>query len=561
MLLIKLKQLIKSQTFWLGTIFSLGIYLYFYKLGRIPSGFYIDEALPGYSAYSLLLTGKDEYGKLWPIVLRFYGSYNPFLFTYLVIPSISIFGLNAFSVRFVSALAGLLSAFVIYHLLCGCRFTKLKSTPLLGTLLFIISPWAILHSRVGYEVSLGFFFLTLGALFLWKSLVNSKHLIWAMTFLSLSTYAAYAERYVAPMILVGFLLIFKEKLFSKKHSRHIKKALLIGFVSQIPNIYLLFTPAFFPKSNLFGADNIAVQAEKVLLLPYNLSFALSYLREFLSQYVAYFSPKSLFFLPDPDLQRSIPELSTFYFWMVVPYCVGIYTLWKNKNDNFSKFVFLLVLVSPIPAALTRDPFSTHRAMPLLLPLILVISIGMDTLIKKFSKIGIISTLFLVLFSLLLLWRSYFVFLPQERAKVWGYGYEQLAEEVKKRSESNFIIDQSRIKPAYVQLAFHLKYSPEEFQKQVDQSIKASYYDRLDFNSHYKFANIETRNIKWENDIYEEQILVGDELAISTQQAEEHFLEKVFEIKSPVDEIIFVGYKTDPAQKCKSDPDNIHCSNI
>lgn len=561
MLLTKLKQLTESRMFWLGAIFLLGVFIYFYKLDKIPSGFYIDEALPGYNAYSLLLTGKDEYGKLLPVVLRFYGSYNPFLFTYLVIPSIAFFELNVFSVRFISALAGLLSMFVVYSFLHLSGILKEKVTPLLGALFLIISPWAILHSRVGYEVSLGFLFLCLGTLFLWRSLTDSKFLVHAMVFLSLSTYAAYAQRYVVPMILLGFILIYKKKLLSKRYSKHIKTAFLIGLVSQIPNIYILFTPAFFPKSNLLGADIIAAQAGKILFLPYNLSFVLSYIREFFSQYVAYFSPKSLFFLPDPDLQRSVPELSVFYFWMVIPYFVGIYILWKNKTKNFSKFVFLLALVAPVPAALTRDPFSTHRAMPLLLPLILVISVGMDTLINKFPKIGTFLTSFLVVFSLLLLWRSYFVFLPQERAKVWGYGHKQLAEEIRSRPESNFIIDQSRIKPAYIQMAFYLKYPPAEFQKQVDPSIKDNYYDKQDFNAHYKFANIETRNILWEDDIYKQQILVGDEYAISTQQAKEHFLEPVFEIRSPVDEIIFVGFATNPDKKCESDPDNVHCRGI
>ena len=86
-------------------ILLVGIYVYFYKLGEIPKGFYIDEALPGYNAYSILKTGKDEYGKYLPLVFRFYGSYNPPLYTYFTVLSVKVFGLNIFSVRFVSAMA------------------------------------------------------------------------------------------------------------------------------------------------------------------------------------------------------------------------------------------------------------------------------------------------------------------------------------------------------------------------------------------------------------------------------------------------------------------------
>src|SRR3990172_11807128 len=83
----------------IGLIFIVGAIVFFYKLDKIPPGFYIDEALPGYNAYSLLLTGKDEFGKSFPMFFRFYGSYNPPLFTYLVIPWVASLGLNIFAVR------------------------------------------------------------------------------------------------------------------------------------------------------------------------------------------------------------------------------------------------------------------------------------------------------------------------------------------------------------------------------------------------------------------------------------------------------------------------------
>jgi hypothetical protein len=35
-----------------------------------------------------------------------------------------------------------------------------------------------------------------------------------------------------------------------------------------------------------------------------------------SLYFAYFSPRNLFFDPDPMKTRAIPETSTFYFWKV-----------------------------------------------------------------------------------------------------------------------------------------------------------------------------------------------------------------------------------------------------
>ena len=158
-------------------------------------------------------------------------------------------------------------------------------------------------------------------------------------------------------------------------------------------------------------------------------------------------------------------------------------------------------------------------------------------------------IFFVLTSFVYLWRSYFVLLPKERARVWGFGFRELSEEIKKRSGEKFMIDQARSKPAYIELAFFLRYPPETFHQEVDAGIKKNYYTDPSFNENYKFGNIETRTLNWEEDIYKEQILVGDDLAISDEQVNEHFLIKVFEIKDPLDSTIFVGYKTNPRQKC------------
>ena len=543
-------------------IFAAGLFLYFYKLDSIPSGFYIDESTPAYNANSILLTGKDEYGKSFPVLFRAIGSYTPPLFIYSLVPFIKIFGLSIFSVRLTAVLFGLLSMFPIYFLLTNTDLIKRRASTYIGIFLFVISPWILLYSRAGYEVSLGFSLFTLGVCFVWFGLRKPFLLILGFGVLSLSTYAATPGRLLVPIFLISFILLFRVKILKK--TRSLFWAILVAISIQTPYLSILGTPAFFLKKNLLAIQNVATQAGKVSnLLPQSFSFILAYLREFLSQYAGYFSPRSLFFLPDPDPQRSIPELSVFYFWMIIPYIFGIFALWKTRKMDFSKFMILLIAVSPIPASLASDPFSTHRSITLLLPLIVVISIGLDRIIQSLPKKVWVSGLgFLLVFSLLLLWRSYFVFLPKERAKVWGYGFEQLANQIRLRPKEKFVIDQLRIKPAYIELAFFLRYPPGKFQQEVDQKIKENYYTDIIFSPEYNFANIETRTINWEEDIYRDQILVGDELAISEGQAKEHSLTKIFEIRDPLDRVIFQGFKTNPKQKCTSIAySNLHCRGL
>ncbi len=535
----------------LALIFAVGALVFFIKLSTIPSGMYIDETLPAYSAYSIIKTGRDEYGKVFPLVFRFYGSYNPPLFIYLTAIFESVLGLTPLAVRLPSSLAGLLSVIPIYLLLKD-KLLKNSLTSFVSGIFFVITPWIVLHSRVGYEVSLGYLLLSLGVYFTYRGLTQGKYLAVGMMFLSLSTYAAYAERFIVPFFIIGILIFFQRSLLIIKNKTNLLICALVGLVTQIPNLWLVTTPAFFPKQNLVGSGIVAASAEKIAhFLPYHVSFILAFLREFLSQYVTYFSPQSLFFVPDPDLQRSIPYLSVFYVWMIIPFFIGCFALYKNYKTTLGKVILTLLIVSPIPAALTLDPFSTHRALPQLLPLFLIIGLGIDWLLVKTTRArGLLLVVIVFAISLLFLWRSYFVLMPYTRAQYWGYGHEALTVFIQNHPNDQFVIDQTRIKPVYSQLAFYMKFDPAEFQKSIDPRLVTNYYNNLPFSGHFTFGNIDTRGIVWESDIYRDLILVGDDLTISDKQAEEHALTQVFTINDPRGDTLFKGFKTNPAKKCR-----------
>lgn len=553
-----------KEHFALALVVGFGLFLYLYKLDQIPSGFYVDEALTGYNAYSLLQTGKDEYGKLFPIALRFFGSYTPPLYTYLTIPIIALFGLNIASVRLLSVLSGASCIMVVYFLLKELNLAKSKFTPVIGAFLFALSPWNVFYSRVGYEVHLAFLIFSLGTLLTWIGINRKpKYIIYGFSLLSLSTYAAHTQKFLVPIVVVGLLVLFRQEFAKRQLKKNLYQGLIIALIIQIPNLYLLSTPAFFTKTSLFYYSTVISQAEKIgNLIPMLFSSPLAFTREVLSQFITYFSPRSLFFLGDADPQRSIPELSVFYQWMIIPYLLGLFAFWKNRKKNSVKYILLFAFTVPLPTTLVGDPFSTQRALPLLLPIIIIIGVGMDKLIYQ-KKLQLWVPIFIVLIatSLLLLWRSYFVLFPNERAVIWGKGFQQLAFEIKQRPKDNFVIDQARSKPAYIELLFFLKYPPEKFHDEVSPTIKSNYYTDTAFDQNYKFANIETRNIIWEEDIYQEQILVGDALAISEQQVKEHFLEKEFEIKSPLSETIFIGFRTSSTNKCTAEYNKVHCKGI
>lgn len=159
----------------------------------------------------------------------------------------------------------------------------------------------------------------------------------------------------------------------------------------------------------------------------------------------------------------------------------------------------------------------------------------------------------------MLWRSYFILLPSERTIIWNFGYKELARQIKDHPEINFVVEQGLDKPGYAELAFFLKTRPEILQLAVDQEIKKDYYNLGKFTPNINFENISMRRVDWEKDIYKKQALVADEIAISKNQAKEHFLEEMFKISDPRGYSIFIGYMTNPEKKCEAtDYNSIYC---
>lgn len=536
------------NTLLLGLVLVVAVLLRFYKLAEIPGGVYVDEAAIGYNALSLAETGKDEFGKNYPIFFRSLGTYSSPLYVYFVSVILRFRELDIFSVRVLSGASGVIATIFVYLILKKIGPFKADLMNVLAAFIFTTLPWTVFTSRGIHEPMFAFSLLLAGV---WLWLLSEKksfYTIPSLILFAVSTYAYQAERLIV-WLLVPFLFWYT----GKKRTKYFIIGLILFLLIQLPQILISFTPGFSRRaSGLFYLETIKEQAGKINFLPDFLSLPLSFAREFEGRFLTYLSPRSLFFEGDPDLQRSLPELASGYPWMVIPYLIGIYLLFVNWETKQVKFLLFFSLVSITPAALTGDPFASLRALTFSFPLAVILTLGVEKIREHIPRL-----LFLCLFiaamtgSGLYLWRSYFVLLPNERAKTWGYGLEELAGKIARDLDTHYLIDQTRIKPAYIELAFYWKYPPGDLQKRWSAENLENYYIDMEFDSYYKFANIETRSLIWEEDIYKEQIIVGDKFTISEEQAKEHFLTKVFEIKDKLDEeVIFLGYQTDPAKKCE-----------
>src|SRR3989339_575507 len=99
---------------WLLLITILGFLIRLVNFPLLPAEMNRDELALGYNAYSILQTGKDEYGKSFPIVFRSFGDYKLPVYVYLLAPFVQAFGVTALAVRLPSFIAGVLLIPVLY---------------------------------------------------------------------------------------------------------------------------------------------------------------------------------------------------------------------------------------------------------------------------------------------------------------------------------------------------------------------------------------------------------------------------------------------------------------
>ena len=105
-------------------IVSLGTLIRFWSLGDNNIGLFRDEAALGFNSWSILQTGRDEYGQKLPVFFRSFEVFFMPAYVYLSVPIMKIFGLNEFSTRLLSALSGIF--LILFAFLMAGRFLSQK---------------------------------------------------------------------------------------------------------------------------------------------------------------------------------------------------------------------------------------------------------------------------------------------------------------------------------------------------------------------------------------------------------------------------------------------------
>jgi 4-amino-4-deoxy-L-arabinose transferase-like glycosyltransferase len=396
-----IKKLFKNPLLW---IFLLALILRIYKLNEFPVGFHVDEVKVGWNALSILKTGQDDWGKSFALYYNSFGDFRPTGIFYATIPSLLIFGRNEFAVRFPSALFGALTIFPLYFFVKEILKNKLsnqkniRTIALLAPLLLAVSPWHMSVSRATSEVIISLFFALSGLVYFLKGLnqKNRKFLIVSFLLLILSYFFYHSVRILAPMFILMNGVYYWKTIKEKK----LVKAVISIFIllSLVTLLLSLDKEARGRFSQVSIFNDLDVQYElsrmpfeegpnKVFIARLFHNKPLVYTRRFINEYTKYFS--SNFYLesttPKPARYQTVGVgLSTYIEFVLL--ILGLIIMTKKKQTAIP---LLLLLLAPIPAALTtEDAPNLHRALFMIPFLMIIEAYGFNYLIsfsKKYQK--------------------------------------------------------------------------------------------------------------------------------------------------------------------------------
>lgn len=469
-----------KKYFLLYLIIILGLFLRVVSIDRFPPALNIDEAALGYNAFSILKTGADEHGRFLPLNLESFGDWKLPGYSYVDLIPIAVLGLNEFSTRLPSILAGTIGIVLIYFI--AAILFKKKTIALLSAFFFSVSPWSVYFSRAAYEVNLATTFFLGGLLLLLISIENHKKRIFfplSAFFFGLTLFTYHSFIIFTPLFLIFSGIYYRKMLKDKFYFAGLVIFILFILLSVYSNLTVstkkfTTTTIFNNKDviynrieNLRGDDSPEPQLlkkihTKYLGIPYQIA----------QNYISSFSPSFLFDKGGEKLVHNLNGFGNLYLFDALLLFAGISGLFYFREKSIPVLIIWLVL-APIPSALTLDAPNSTRLFMLMPLFVLTEAYGAYSLwiLLRKNMIGkiIVGTLTLLFFiNFIFFLDAYFVHFPIQRAKFWHYGYKQAVEVSNQYPEDKVVMRGEENFP-YIYFLYYNVYDPEKFQKE------ASYY--------------------------------------------------------------------------------------
>lgn len=489
-----------------------------WNLGAIPPGVNRDEASIGYTAYSLLRTGKDEYGVSWPVSIKSFGDWKLPLYIYASMAPISIVGLTDWSVRIVSVLAGILTVLLTYFLVREAfrRSPWSKSIALLTSFLLAVSPWHIHFSRVASEANVAVFLMVAALWLLFVSFRKPVAIMGSAALFVSTLYTYHGYHVFMPLLLFGVIFLYKSQIMANKYTVFSFGIFLIFSILIFSKTLLHADKTKFSGINIFSRSVIHYQIELPRGEHANALFARVFhnrviygAKKILENYVASYGPEFLSLRGGTNNAHNIPLVGNIYLLEWPFLFVGIYRFIQMKQSSGLLFLWWLI-VAPVASSFTKDAPHSARMMAILPALQVTMALGVLTFLDGIKKhIKTLASFALAggyIVSALLYFDAYFVHFPQTNSQDWGAAYKSIARFLSdnERRFDRILFSKPDHSP-YIYLAFYQRLDPEILPK------KAIRYPETNegFSHVAQLGKIEFRNPKYPEDLLRPKTLVID----------------------------------------------------
>lgn len=513
----------------------LGFFLRLVHLGQLPAIMHRDELAIAYNAYSILETQHDEWGEAWPIVFRSFGDYKLPGLIYSTTLGIWFFGLNPLGSRVVSAVLASLAIPMMF--LFTKELFKSRLLTLLSTIFLTFSFWHISGSRNVYEPIVALPLAVASYLTLFKAIKNMRYLWISVLLFAISIWFYHTPLFIYPPIFVLWFFHYRQQ-FSKQ----IQKAWIFAFVLVVIlasfNIFALAQvnqsrsgTTIFMSQELKDLHQSEMHKFWVAGIPLHPLFTIAQrffqlFYHFVQGYFKGISPDFLFFLGGNNYWHNLQvigfgNINPFFLPFII---FGLIYLIKNRQKPESYFLLTLLVLTPIPNAVTIDAPNINRLLDFHYLLLMVAAVGFYRFYLHTHKAIVFTVAFLYIVITSQFLAKYFLTYNLSLYPTWQEaGMVELIDVIAtKQNEYDNIVIAAPIPAPHIFFLFYTKYPPQ----------------RLVGNSSYNIDNIYFVSdlSKLETNFYEKKTLLVTSVVQHPRE------DAVFIIKNWEDKALWQGYE-------------------
>jgi len=348
----------------------------FYKLSAlssIPCGLAFDEAGYIYNAYSVAMTGADEYGVKWPLYFKSFNDWKNPVFIYAVAPLTYLFGPTALAGRLVAALFSIAAAVGVG--LLASALTRDRRIAVAMGLAASVTPWLFAFGRIAFSASAypAFYAFALWATFRAVEKKRGKWfaaagLLWAVTILT----------YTAARVVVPLTLLVLAVTHGREFLRCGRQSLAGAIAFAVGNIPLLLFWLDHPGALSARGGNIMVWSNNAGYFGAAWQATMNYLE--------ILSPRFLFYTGDPSLRHNPLGGGELLVVLLPLILCGLWALIrKARTEPGARFLLVSLLLFPAPAAITLDPPHATRTLAGAVLLLATAGVGAAALAPLVSR--------------------------------------------------------------------------------------------------------------------------------------------------------------------------------